>query len=114
MPIRDGYADKVFVVTSGEMMAMYAVSNIAAAVQNFRRRNYACFGGLILNRRNVENELELVGKLAKELHTGITGVIPRDTLVQQAEQVNQTVVEAFPNSLLAGIYTSLAQTLLAE
>lgn len=113
MPIRDGYADKVFVVTSGEMMAMYAASNIATAVHNFARRNYAGFGGLILNRRNVENELELVGKLAQELHTGIVGVIPRDGLVQQAETNNQTVVEAFPDSALSAIYTALATEILA-
>ena len=114
MPIRDGYADKVYVVTSGEMMSMYAASNIAAAVQNFRRRNYACFGGLILNRRNVERELELVDQLARELHTQIIGTIPRDPLVQQAEQLGQTVVEAFPDSPLAAVYTALAQKLLEE
>lgn len=114
MPIRDGYADKVFVVTSGEMMAMYAASNIATAVHNFSRRNYACFGGLILNRRNVENELELVTKLAEELHTEIVGVIPRDGLVQQAELNHQTVVEAFPDSKLTAIYTALAKKILAQ
>lgn len=113
MPIRDGYADKVFVVTSGEMMSMYAASNIAAAVKNFSRRNYASFGGLILNRRNVENEWELVSKLAEELQGEIIEVIPRDGLVQQAEQTNRTVVEAFPDSELTAIYTSLAKKMLA-
>lgn len=114
MPIRDGYADKVYVVTSGEMMAMYAATNIATAVHNFSRRNYASFGGLILNRRNVENELELVEKLARELDTDIVEVIPRDGLVQQAERENKTVVEAFPDSGLAAVYTALAKKLLED
>lgn len=114
MPIRDGYADQVYVVTSGEMMAMYAASNIAAAVNNFSRRNYAGFGGLILNRRNVEQEEELVNKLADELHTEIIAAIPRDGLVQQAEQRSRTVIEVFPDSELAAVYTALAKKLLTE
>ena len=50
------YADKVFVITSGENMAIHAAANIAMAVENFKDRGYAQLGGLILNRRNVKNE----------------------------------------------------------
>ena len=49
MPIRGGYADHVLIVTSGEMMALYAASNIASAIHNFGRRGYAQFSGLILS-----------------------------------------------------------------
>ena len=41
MPIRNGYAKDVYIVTSGEMMSMYAASNIASAVRNFRTKGYA-------------------------------------------------------------------------
>ena len=58
MPLRGEYSDVVFVVTSGEMMSLYAASNIVRAVERFRSRGYARFGGYILNRRNVEGELE--------------------------------------------------------
>ena len=50
MPIREGYAHRVYIVTSGENMAIYAAANIAMAVENFRERGYASLGGLILNR----------------------------------------------------------------
>ena len=53
MPMRNGYADKVFIITSGENMAIHAGANIAMAVDNFRNRGYASLGGVILNRRNV-------------------------------------------------------------
>ena len=66
MPIRGGYADHVLIVTSGEMMALYAASNIASAIHNFGRRGYAQFSGLILNARNVEAEQEIVEKAAQE------------------------------------------------
>jgi len=41
MPIRGGYADEVCIVTSGEMMSLYAASNISYAVKNFGKMGYA-------------------------------------------------------------------------
>ena len=62
MPIRGGYARNVFIVTSGEMMSLYAASNIASAVKNFGKRGYAQYSGVILNSRNIENEEVLIKK----------------------------------------------------
>lgn len=58
MPMRGGYADKIFIITSGENMAIHAAANIAMAVENFKNRGYAGLGGLILNRRDVPREEE--------------------------------------------------------
>ncbi len=112
MPIRKGYADCVFVVTSGEMMAMYAADHIIQAVKNFEKRGYAGYGGLILNRRNVEQEREQVERLALETGGKIVGDIPRDGIVQSAERMRMTVVEAYPESDMAGIYRNLAGIML--
>lgn len=112
MPIRGGYADKVFIVTSGEMMAMYAADNIITAVRNFDKRGYAGLGGLILNCRNVENELKLVEDLAAEDHTQIAGIIPRDGIVQEAEKLRRTVVSAFPDHVQSSHYVELAEKML--
>lgn len=35
MPLRGGYADVVLVVTSGELMSLYAAGNICSAVREF-------------------------------------------------------------------------------
>ena len=59
-PIREGYAEKVLIVTSGEKMALYAANNISSAVRNFEDRSYARVFGIVLNHRNVENEMEKV------------------------------------------------------
>lgn len=109
MPIRQGYADEVFIVTSGEMMALYAASNIAQAIKNFGARGYAKYAGVILNSRNVENEVEIVNDALREIGGNIIQVIPRDRLVQQAENMGKTVVEAFPDSEMAKCYIELAQ-----
>ena len=109
MPIRQGYADNVFIVTSGEMMALYAASNIAQAVNNFGSRGYAKYTGVILNSRNVENEVNVVEKALEEIGGNIVQVIPRNPLVQQAENQGKTVVEAFPDSDMSECYIELAK-----
>lgn len=112
MPMRGGYADKVFIVTSGENMAIHAAANIATAIENFRGRGYAQLGGLILNRRNVKNEDKKVQELADDIHSGIIGTLDRSDVVQQAEELNKTVVEAFPDSDMAMQYRILALNVL--
>lgn len=112
MPIRGGYADEVCIVTSGEMMSLYAASNIAYAVKSFGKRGYAGLRGLILNAKNIENENELVDKAAAEIETDVIYRLPRHPLVQQAEAEGKTVVEAFPDSDMADHYKALARLLL--
>ena len=112
MPIRNGYADRVYVVTSGEMMAMYAADNIISAVKNMGMRGYAGMGGIILNCRNVEDEHSLVERFSRESGVPIIGTIPRDDLIQQAEQQGRTAVELFPDSSLAQAYRDVAKAFL--
>jgi nitrogenase iron protein NifH len=112
MPIRGGYADDVCIVSSGEMMSLYAASNIAHAVKSFGKRGYATLRGLILNAKNIEGEAELVEKATKELETEILYHLPRDPSVQAAEALGKTVVEAFPESDMAAHYRTLAKKLL--
>jgi nitrogenase iron protein NifH len=108
MPMREGYADEVIIVSSGEMMALYAAHNIAQAIKNFAGRSYATLSGIILNRRNIEGERALVEKAAAEIGTEIIGDIPRCSLVQDAEAVGKTVLELFPESEQSRIYRSLS------
>lgn len=112
MPIRDGYAEHIFVVTSGEMMALFAASNIARAVENFKNRGYARVAGIILNERKVENERELVERFAKESDNEVIQVIRRSDVIQKAEDKGQTVIEAQPDSDIAGDYRELAQKMI--
>ena len=78
-----------FIVTSGEMMALYAASNIASAVKNFGKRGYAQYSGVILNSRNIENEEALVKEALEEIGGEIVSVLPRSATVQEAEDRGQ-------------------------
>jgi nitrogenase iron protein NifH len=109
MPMREGYADEVIIVSSGEMMALYAAHNIAQAVKNFAGRSYASLGGIILNRRNIADERALVEKAAGEIGTLIIGEVPRCSLVQDAEAQGKTVLETFPASEMSQTYRNLAR-----
>ena len=110
----NGYADKVFIITSGENMAIHAAANIAMAIENFKGRGYASLGGIILNRRDVKNEVEKVRELAEDLHSRVTGTLSRSETVQAAEERNMTVIEAFPDSEMALEYRALADAVLKD
>jgi len=112
MPIRSGYARDVFIVTSGEMMSLYAANNIASAVSSFSEDGYARLGGLIQNSRNVENENELVDKAASEMPSAVIHRIPRDPVVQECESRGMTVMEGAPDSEMASNYRILAETMI--
>lgn len=109
MPIRGGYADEVYIVTSGEMMALYAANNISQAVKNFGPMGYAKLKGMILNAKNIPGEQDIVEKAAAEIGTAIIHVVPRDPHVQRAENDGKTVVEAFPDCQMAQVYRALAE-----
>lgn len=112
MPMRAGYAEKVFIITSGENMAIHAAANIAVAVDNFKGRGYASLGGLILNRRNVRNEEEKVAELAADINSSVVGSLSFSETVQAADEMKKTVIEAFPESPMAHEYRVLAASLL--
>lgn len=112
MPMRGGYADKVFVITSGENMAIHAAANIAVAIEGFKGRGYAQLGGVILNRRNVKDEDAKVAELAEDIHSSVIATLSRSDTVQEAEDLGKTVVEAFPDSAMAEEYRVLAKKLL--
>ena len=110
--MRSGYADQVYIVSSGENMSIYAAANIAAAIENFRGRGYAELGGIILNRRNVKNEDAKVQELCSDFHTGIVGAIDFSELVQEADDRRVTLMEAYPESAQADAYRVLAGKML--
>ena len=108
MPIRGGYAEDVYIVSSGEMMSLYAANNIASAIRNFGARGYAKLKGLILNSKNLENEAEIVEKACAEIGTGIVEIIPRCADIQFVENKGCTVFEALDAFEMKAPYSRLA------
>lgn len=109
MPIREGKAKEIYIVASGEMMALYAANNISKGIQKYALKGGVRLGGIICNSRNVDRELELLNAFAKELGTQLIHFIPRDNVVQRAEIRRQTVIQYNPAALQAEEYRQLAR-----
>ena len=111
IPMREGFADRVCIVTSGEKMALLAAKNIILALRNFADRNYAKLGGLILNCRDMENEVARVQAFADEMETTIIGVIPRDRTIHTFEEQGKTIVEGDQTLPTSARFFDLAKTI---
>lgn len=111
MPIRDGKAEEIYIVCSGEMMAMYAANNICKGIMKFAQSGTVRLGGLICNSRAVDNEKEMIEKLAEKIGTQMIYFVPRDNDVQRAEINRQTVIEWNPTVKQADAYRGLAHAI---
>ena len=112
MPIREGKAQEIYIVCSGEMMAMYAANNIARGVLKYAQSGGVRLGGLICNSRNTDREIELIEALAEKLNTQMIHFVPRDNVVQHAELRRMTVNEYAPDSNQAQEYAQLADKII--
>ena len=111
MPIREGKAQEIYIVASGEMMALYAANNICKGIARYAERGDVRLGGIICNSRNVDRELDLLRAFTKELNTQLIYFVPRNNIVQQAEIRKKTVIEYAPDSTQAKVYRELAQAI---
>ena len=109
MPIREGKAQEIYIVVSGEMMAMYSANNICKGIVKFAEAGGVRLGDLICNSRNVDNEREMIEALAAQLGTQMIHFIPRDKMVQRAEINRKTVIEFDPAHPQADEYRALAR-----
>jgi nitrogenase iron protein NifH len=114
MPIREGKAREIYIVVSGEMMAMYAANNICQGIVKFAEASGVRLGGLICNSRKVDNEKEMIEALAAQLGTQMIHFVPRDNIVQRAEINRKTVIEYEPAPPQADEYRTLARKIEAN
>ncbi|MBW4080357.1 nitrogenase iron protein [Paenibacillus sp. S150] len=112
MPIREGKAQEIYIVCSGEMMAMYAANNIARGILKYATSGGVRLGGLICNSRNTDREDELITELARRLNTQMIHFVPRDNVVQHAELRRMTVAQYNPAHQQAKEYEILAEKIL--
>lgn len=111
MPIREGKAEEIYIVCSGEMMAMYAANNICKGILKFAETGVVRLGGLICNSRKVDREAELIQRFAEKLGTQMIHFVPRDNDVQRAEIQRKTVIEWNPQVHQADEYRALAKAM---
>lgn len=109
MPMREGKAREIYIVVSGEMMAMYAANNICKGILKFAEAGGIRLAGLICNSRKVDNEREMIENFAEKLGSHMIHFVPRDNMVQKAEINRKTVIEFEPDHPQANEYRTLAK-----
>jgi nitrogenase iron protein NifH len=112
MPIREGKAQEIYIVTSGEMMAMFAANNISRGILKYAHSGGVRLGGLICNSRKTDREWDLISELARRISTQMIHFVPRDNIVQHAELRRMTVNEYAPDSNQANEYRALASKII--
>ena len=112
MPIRENKAQEIYIVVSGEMMAMYAANNISKGIVKYASSGGVRLAGLICNSRNTDREDDLIKALAERLGSQMIYFIPRDNVVQRAEIRRMTVIEYDPKAQQADEYRNLAQAII--
>ncbi|MGZ7158859.1 MAG: Ni-sirohydrochlorin a,c-diamide reductive cyclase ATP-dependent reductase subunit [Methanobacterium sp.] len=105
VPLREDFADEVYIVTSGEYMALYAANNICKGIKKLKGN----LGGIICNCRGIENEIQIVSEFSDEVGSKLIGVIPRSEMVQKSEIEAKTVVEKFSDSNQSNLYRKLSE-----
>lgn len=112
MPIRDGKAQEVYIVASGEMMAIYAANNICKGLVKYAKQSGVRLGGIICNSRNVDKEREFLEEFTAAIGTQMIHFMPRNNIVQKAEFNKKTVVEFDPEHEQAHEYGELARKII--
>ena len=114
MPIREGKAQEIYIVMSGEMMAMFAANNISKGILKYANTGGVRLAGLICNARMTDREFDLANALAERLGTQMIHFVPRNNIVQHAELRRMTVVEYAEKSNQAREYKELARKIIAN
>ena len=113
-PIREGIAQHVFTVSSGDFMSIYASNNLFKGIKKYSNAGGALLGGIIANSMNHGYSREIVTDFAQRTETQIVQYIPRSVTVAQCELKGKTVIEAAPDSEQAKVYTQLAEYIAAH
>ncbi|MBU4536397.1 MAG: nitrogenase iron protein [Euryarchaeota archaeon] len=112
MPVRDGKAEEIYIVASGEMMALYAANNICKGMVKYAHQSGVRLGGIICNSRNVDGELELMEEFCGKIGTQLIHFVPRDNIVQKAEFNKKSVIEFDPECNQAMEYKELGRKII--
>ena len=69
---------------------------------------------MILNAKNIENEIGIVEEALKEIGTTMIQYIPRSTEIQEAENQGGTVFELLAESKMQAVYSELADKIINQ
>jgi nitrogenase iron protein NifH len=112
-PIRQGFAQEIYLLCSGSFMSLYAANNIAKGIQRLSRRGDTGLAGVICNSAGDEGlERAVLSDFATALGSSLIGIVPRSPIIQACEVEGQTVLQHSPSSSEADVFRILAARML--
>ena len=111
MPIRQGYAEETYLVSSGELEALFAASNICKAIARFTSRSGSQLGGIIGNLRELKNEEVLLNHFAEKMGTQIIGFIPYSEKIKECSGKGVTLFQLYLDSPECEAFSKLADNI---
>jgi nitrogenase iron protein NifH len=112
MPIREGHADEVYIVSSGELEVLFAASNICKAVSRFNSRSGVRLGGIIGNGRELKNEQTILDEFSRKLGSHLVGFIPYSEKIQECSGKGLTLFQHAPDTAECEAFRRLAESIL--
>jgi len=113
VPMRSGYAEEVYVVTSGEFMSLYAANNIARGIRNYATDGDVRMGGLVANVKDLAYDKELIERFAERIGTNVVYYLEWDKVVYEAERRRKTVMRHAPEHPFSDTLRGLAEVIAA-
>ncbi len=98
MPIREGYANEIYIVSSGEIEVLFAASNIFKAIARYNARSGAKLGGIIGNLRELLNEKKILNEFAEKCGTQVIGFIPYSEKIKECSGKGVTLFQHAPDT----------------
>jgi len=114
VPIREGIAQHVFTVSSGDFMSIYASNNLFKGIKKYSNSGGALLGGIIANSISEGYSRDIIDDFSGRTKTQIIQYVPRSITVTQSELRGKTTIEAAPDSDQAKVYTKLAERIAAH
>ncbi|MCR6546924.1 AAA family ATPase [Dehalobacterium formicoaceticum] len=113
VPMREGYVDRVLLVSSSEYMSIYAANNILKSIEVFSDQKEPFLGGIIHNQRNDNAMGGLVRDFSEKVKVPIISEIPFAKEIIFSELDYKTVIEKYPDSAIASRFIETSKTIMA-
>lgn len=112
MPLREGIAEDVYLVTTSDFMSIYAANKICRGIRKYAATGDIRLSGVVYNGRSGRDAPEVAARFAQMVGTQVCGRIPMSPLVGQAELARQTVLERAPDSEVSQQFRALAHRMM--
>lgn len=111
VPMRQHYADQVYIVTSPDFMSVYAANNILKGIRHYSTEENSLLGGLILNHVKDEGDIRIGERFSAVTGAPIKAVIRESSEMRIAEFQRRLFTQEFPEGMNTSALKKFAKKL---